>query len=906
MNKKLPHFFACLSVLGLSASPHAADHWGGEWGDGTPTKTTSLSTSTSSPKKTAPVGDSSPASAAAGPLKKNVSSSYASLSDEPGFLTPCQDAAPGTSTGESFNPYADAILSFRWMNLVNGYPDPAKNYDAKNRQYYDASTGVFPSKQPQNNNLKNQVGTEMKTWQIGADSSREAYKTAYQDWQDKQNRYIRKQRESAANTLQQLDSLAEQLDSLADSILESRSPNSTISTETAKKEQKKGEVLTRARLAANAAKIDFEKKQKMFLALHPIECKTAGDDRQLISLTPEELERRFIWGYVEKPLFTAYKTLPRQRHDPNNIKGFLLIDPVDIQIGIYMLSNMTLRLEHEYSILMDIRTRYKRDFVPQVTGLLSPAKWRNWYYATSANSLKDELKKSHPSPSIARFTEPQTDQEETLRLLRRDALGKKLRSKYLDHIKRYQEVVNSDISGLFFKVYQGLDQVEEVEGQIAPTFNKLSEQRNFPKPLLTPFVNIKTRYQRDPEDNENLFPDVMVVFTPPKKAQMATQYVSPKAMGFHRRHWSSIMSELKTEGRSVLKTQPFKLGSPAEYRALYQQYESLVQDISIYLKTLQTADSYSLPTPFEFFFTDPLPLKQIAPATEIKLEEREITDQDLTHTRLLPGGKSESVLQRYAKVNLANNDLKSPNSTAFGPHLISLNVSHNQLRDLEFALPLTSLRELDVSDQVLHNLPPFGNDGVMPLPNLEKFILAHTGLSQIAPLANFASLRILDLSRNNIVTVTPLKDLKNLEDLNFEQNNITDIGDLESLYKLRHLNVSRNPLTSLKSTVKLEALQVLIANYCRLAGDWSTILPLAKTDSDPCLKALKNLQLKGNDKIIWLPYQTKRAYNGLEVAANNKAFNASFPALQVLEVGSSTKFEATADKAITLSDLERR
>ena len=336
-------------------------------------------------------------------------------------------------------------------------------------------------------------------------------------------------------------------------------------------------------------------------------------------------------------------------------------------------------------------TRYKRDLVPNVTGgFLSPTQWGNWYNPTQfIDSLKNTLREEHPSLSVASFQKPETDQEETLRLLRRDALGRKLRSKYLAHIRRYQEIENSDTSGSFFKVYKGLDEVSEVETQIPPTFNKVGEQRNFPKPLSTLLVSIQTRYQRDPADKDNVFPDSMVVFTPPKKAQMATQYVSPKAMGFHRSHWPRVLQELKTEGKSVLKKQPSKLGSPAEYRELYQQYESLVQNISVDLKTLQTAYSSFLPTPVEFFFTNPLPLKQIAPAAEVNLEERDITDQDLTTLRLLSGGKSEPVLLRYTKVNLKGNNLQFPNSTAFGPNLISLNVSDNQLRDLGFAVPLT-------------------------------------------------------------------------------------------------------------------------------------------------------------------------------------------------------------------------
>ena len=217
-----------------------------------------------------------------------------------------------------------------------------------------------------------------------------------------------------------------------------------------------------------------------------------------------------------------------------------------------------------------------------------------------------------------------------------------------------------------------------------------------------------------------------------------------------------------------------------------------------------------------------------------------------------------------------------------------------------------SLTELDMTGQVLHDLSPFGNEDVVPLLNLTRFFLAHTGLSQIASLAGFSSLKTLDLSHNNIDTVVSLKVLKTLEKLNLAKNRITNIDDLGSLYNLSELNVSHNPLTNLKATVRLEALQVLIANQCSFAGDWLTILPIPKGDSDPRLKSLTHLHLKENDKIIWLPYQTKKFHSWADQTNNDKTFKTTFPALRVLEVGRDTQLETTENKPITLSTLERR
>ncbi len=903
MNKSLPHLFTFFSALCLSVPAYTAD---GEWGVGTPTTRRGTPqrdwTGTSAATSSAPSPLSSSSSWGSAPRLKDqpeLERLRLETDELPRSFGEKDKAAPAASHEEPFNPYTHPVLSFRWISLLNGYPDPTStNYDSRTRQYYDASTGIFPSKQPPSSSLKNQIGPEVKAWEAQVRTDREAYMAAYRDWQHKQKRYHRKLTEDLSSAVQQLGALT---DSLFIAGPQDASKSSPIGE--SGKEAKNAEILQRAKIDAEQAEGTFKKLQKLLIALHPTECKIVGDERQLSFLTAEEFERRFIWGFVEKPLVTPYKTLPGQRLDPNNVKGLLLTDPVDIRIGIHILSWMVLHLKREYEILVDIRTRYKRDFVPKVTGLFSPTTWSDWYYSTSAGGLKDQLKRDYPSSSIAHFHEPKTDQEETLRLLRRDNLGLKLRSAYLDHIKRYQEVESQDLSGSFFKIYQGLDHVSNVDRQTTHTINKSGEQRTFPKPLSTPFLSIQTRLQPAVFEGGDAISDTVMPFVIPKKAQMAVEYVSPKAMGFHRNLWPSVMNELRIQGKNILKSASFSLEGAAEYARLYSRYESAVQNIRLYLKALQTADSFSIPTPFEFFFMAPPLPKQLAPETVVDLEEFGITDQDLSNLRLLPGAKSEPILHRYAKIGLARNTLQSPTPAAFGPSLTSLDVSQNQLNNLEFAVPLTGLTELDVSDQILHSLSPFGNEGVAPLPKLERFILAHTGLGQIGPLASFSSLRTLDLSRNDLVTVAPLKDLKTLEELNLAQNKITDIVDLESLYRLRELNVSGNSVKDLKPIVKLEALQLLIANQCNFNGSWLTFLPVATNDADPRPKALTHLLLKGNEKLEWTPYQAKRSYSSSDVSSNNSAFNTSFPALRVLEVGINAKLEAAADKPITLRNL---
>jgi|GEM_PF-3821239 len=886
MNKRLPPLSALMYGLWLSSAAHSADF--GDWAEKKETP------STSSPKRN--VWGSHPN------LKEEVQPTLTALRQENEELRRLlAEKATAALPPPREEPVAYPVLSFRWINLFNGYPDTTSaNYDPRTRQYYDASSGGFPSQQPLHPNLKNILGPEVKAWEVRVNAAREAYKAAYQDWQYKQKRYLRKVREDLAHTTQQLETLTDSL------ILPNPQTNSTSIQEVAK-ESKSAEILQRAKTDAENAERVFKDMQKSLVAAHPTECKIIGEDeRQLTFLTVDELEKRLIWGFIEKPLATPYRTSTGKRHDPKNIRGFVLADPVDIRIGIHTLSWMIPHLKKELAIFEDIFTLYNKNVIPNTSNFLSLDAWRDWQNSTSANQLKEHLKTAYPFTSIAKFQMPRTDQEETSRLLRRDELGFKLRSAYIDHIKRYLEIEIHNLSDSFFNIYTGLDRVTETDTKTTSTAKKLGEKRVFPKPLSTPFLSVQARVQPAILDEDSLLPDAVMPFIIPKKAQMATEYPSPKAMGFHRNFWPDVMRELSTKGKRVLKPSSSGVGGAAEYVQLYSQYEKAVEDIRLYFASLHKAKSSNLKLLFEFFLTTPLQPQQIASEMVIELAELGITDLDLTNLRLLPSNQSEPVLRRYSQINLANNALQSPNPNVFNSSLVSLNVSHNRLHNLEFAVPLTELKILDVSAQMLNSVAPFGNEGVTPLLKLEQLNLAHTGLSQIVPLAGFSSLRILDLSKNNIVTVTPLKELKTLEELDLEQNQIKDIGDLESLYKLRKFNISRNPLGTLKSVAKLEALEILIANQCQFQGFWPVVLPIVKGDADPQPKTLTHLHLKGNPGLIWLPYTKKSSHSSVDVKNNDSDFNTSFPGLQVLEVEHNAQLKAVPGKPITLSALERR
>lgn len=148
----------------------------------------------------------------------------------------------------------------------------------------------------------------------------------------------------------------------------------------------------------------------------------------------------------------------------------------------------------------------------------------------------------------------------------------------------------------------------------------------------------------------------------------------------------------------------------------------------------------------------------------------------------------------------------------YAPHLVSLDLSSNNIREMS------------------------GFNGMVRLRDLKLF---GCQISRIQGLQQCTSLAALHLEDNQISAIEGLEGLRQLEYLNLERNRIQRLGrGLGRLSKLRELRVGWNQLASLEGLVGLSALEVLSASHNRLQD----LTP----DQLKGLGRLDDLQLGGN------------------------------------------------------------
>jgi len=148
----------------------------------------------------------------------------------------------------------------------------------------------------------------------------------------------------------------------------------------------------------------------------------------------------------------------------------------------------------------------------------------------------------------------------------------------------------------------------------------------------------------------------------------------------------------------------------------------------------------------------------------------------------------------------------------YAPHLRSLDLSYNNLRQIEGLQGMARLRELK---------------------------LYGCQIARISGLEPCACLMSLHLDDNNITAVEGLDALKNLEFLNLDSNRIQRLGrGIAKLAKLKEFHVSRNRLASLDGIAGLSSLEVLHASFNQIRG----ITP----EQVKGLSKLDELRLEGN------------------------------------------------------------
>ena len=147
-------------------------------------------------------------------------------------------------------------------------------------------------------------------------------------------------------------------------------------------------------------------------------------------------------------------------------------------------------------------------------------------------------------------------------------------------------------------------------------------------------------------------------------------------------------------------------------------------------------------------------------------------------------------------VNLSNNKLTSLESITELPHLISLNVSKNELTDISIfsdESKLPHLQHLNMSGNKLTKLAPLG------LKRLRKLFLNENEITTCRHLKGHDNLEFLELQKNKLKNLKGIMNMSNLRQLNVSENEIEDFRHLINLPKLQRLNLNTNNIDKIQA-----------------------------------------------------------------------------------------------------------
>jgi len=177
-----------------------------------------------------------------------------------------------------------------------------------------------------------------------------------------------------------------------------------------------------------------------------------------------------------------------------------------------------------------------------------------------------------------------------------------------------------------------------------------------------------------------------------------------------------------------------------------------------------------------------------------------VYDANLTDVKEISSFKSLKILE------LKRNNLTSLKNISKLNELVRLNIIGNHdLHELSDIRDMPNLVEIKAITLDSVNL-----NGMTNLPKLKRFLCDSCEVSNISPLRQFPSLKVIKMEMNG-KTFESLKGLTNLEELVVKSPNLIDISALNSLKSLRKVDIHRAAITDLPlspSLVNLEELRV--------------------------------------------------------------------------------------------------
>jgi Leucine-rich repeat (LRR) protein len=132
-------------------------------------------------------------------------------------------------------------------------------------------------------------------------------------------------------------------------------------------------------------------------------------------------------------------------------------------------------------------------------------------------------------------------------------------------------------------------------------------------------------------------------------------------------------------------------------------------------------------------------------------------------------------------------------------HVVTLNLSGNQISNISPLQSLTNLSDLNLSGNRISDVA-----SLRSLTKLTRLTLSNNTISNLASMESLTGLTYLDLRNNEINNISSLGSLTRLTELNLSSNKITDIMPLRSLKNLDKLTIFNNPIQPISQVIDLQ------------------------------------------------------------------------------------------------------
>lgn len=162
-----------------------------------------------------------------------------------------------------------------------------------------------------------------------------------------------------------------------------------------------------------------------------------------------------------------------------------------------------------------------------------------------------------------------------------------------------------------------------------------------------------------------------------------------------------------------------------------------------------------------------------------------------------------AALDRLRSIQASHNQLRSM-STALPITITELNLDYNRISDVAWVAHYPALRKLALDRNLIEDIGPLAE-----LSDLQSLALERNRISSIAPLQGLQAMRRLELSGNLVSDLTPLRNLAQMRLLDLSNNRITSIDGLRGMTALTELDLANNPLTELDGIQEATAIERL-------------------------------------------------------------------------------------------------